>query len=157
MASTLVCNQDPELRALLMRVVMNTVSSSDTVETEGTPQNEAANWITNSDTKFLCPDDPTLKRRYSLAVFYFSTRGGRWLECSAPSNFTDPASIDSANELCTIEPFPMSGTDAWLSPSDECQWGGIVCNEAGDIQLLDIGRFYKRKRKRSCQAVRIIY
>jgi hypothetical protein len=136
---TRICNQEPALRELLMRVIINTVSDSTVVATAGTPQNAAMMWITQNDTRFLCPDDPSLKRRYSLAVFYYSTRGGRWLECTAPANFTDPASIEAANALCTIEPFPMSGTDAWLSPSDECQWGGVVCDDEGNLQLLDIG------------------
>jgi len=141
MAPTQRCNQDEALRALLIRVIINAVSDSSDVGTEGTPQNMAMNWIINQDTRFLCPNDPTLKRRYSLACFYFSTRGSSWSECSAPEDFSDPESIAAANAACNIMPFPESGSDAWLTPSDECQWGGVFCDESNNIQLLDVGTF----------------
>jgi Leucine-rich repeat (LRR) protein len=105
----------------------------------GSPQNEALMWIVNDDTLFLCPDNPNLRRRYAMAVFYYSTRGGRWLECSAPTDFADPASIAAANQNCNLQPFPDSGSDAWLTPVSECQWGGVVCDASGNVQLLDIG------------------
>lgn len=141
MAPTQRCNQDEALRALLIRVIINAVSDSSDVGTEGTHQNMAMNWIINEDTRYLCPNDPTLKRRYSLACFYFSTRGSGWSECSAPEDFSDPESIAAANAACTIMPFPESGSDAWLTPSDECQWGGVFCDESNNIQLLDVGTF----------------
>lgn len=119
---------------------MNTVSDSNVVNTDGTPQSEAANWLINQDTRFLCPDSPTLISRYALAVFYYSTRGDRWLECSAPSSFNDTAAIEAANAACNIQAFPDSGSDAWLTPSDECQWGGVVCNDNGDVEVINIER-----------------
>ena len=140
---TLACNQDPSLRALLIRVILNTVSDSATVDTEGSPQNQAANWIIQQDARFLCPDDPDLVPRYSMAVFYYSTRGDRWLECMAPTDFSDPAAIDQANTDCTIQPFPDSGSDAWLTPSDICQWGGIVCSDSGAVELMDLGKCHE--------------
>jgi len=74
-------------------------------------------------------------QRYIMAVFYYSTGGGDWNECNAPSNFTDLDDIAQANANCTIigdgpDPFnaPMfQGTDAWLTPSYECFWGGLAC------------------------------
>lgn len=141
MAPTQVCNLDPMLRATLIEVIVNTVSDSGAVMTPGTAQNSALNWIIDDDAAYLCPNDPSLKTRYALAVFYFSTRGNRWTECSAPINFDDPASIQAANANCNIQPIPNSGSDAWLTPSDECQWGGIVCDsESGEVQLLEIGK-----------------
>ena len=137
---TIVCNQEDELRALLIRVLINSVSDSVLVGTEGTPQNMAMEWLINQDKRRLCPSDPSLKRRYSLATFYFSTRGTRWSECSAPDNLDDPESIEEANAACTIQPFPDAGTDAWLTPSSECRWGGVYCDESGEVQLLDIGK-----------------
>jgi hypothetical protein len=140
-APTTTCNQEPVLRDLLIRVIVNTVSDSNVVDTAGTPQNLAVNWLINQDGRFLCPDDPTLKARYGLAVFYFSTRGDRWLECSAPTDLSSPAAIEAANEACTIQAFPDSGSDAWLTPSSECQWGGVVCNDDGSVEVIDIGMF----------------
>jgi len=71
-----------------------------------------------------------------LAVFYYSTNGDRWFTCIAPSDFSDPAAIEGANNNCDIpisirpqEQLPLdSGSDAWLTPSSECEWMGVVCN-----------------------------
>ena len=139
MSPTVACNQDPAVRSLLIRILLNTVSNSNVVGTEGTSQSQAANWLINQDTRFLCPDSPTLLSRYALAVFYYSTRGDRWLECSAPTSFNDTATIEAANTACTIQSFPDSGSDAWLTPGDECQWGGVVCNDDGNVEILNIG------------------
>jgi hypothetical protein len=143
MAPTVTCNLDKDTRELLIRVVVNSISDMDEVDTPGTPQNQAFNWIVNEDMRYLCPEDPSLPSRYGLVVFYYSTRGDRWLECSAPEDFRDPASIAEANANCSIQPLPGSGSDAWLTPSDACQWGGLVCNE-GRIEILDIGTYLDR-------------
>jgi hypothetical protein len=124
----------------LVRVILNTVSDSAIIDTEGTPQYQAADWIINQDALFLCPGDPNLIPRYGMAVFYYSTRGERWLQCSAPTDLSDPAAIEQANTVCTIQPFPDSGSDAWLTPSDICQWGGIVCDDGGAVDIIDIGK-----------------
>ena len=136
---TVTCNQEPAVRDVLIRIFVNTVSDSDVVGTEGTPQNQAVRWLIDQDTRFLCPENPTLISRYALAVFYYSTRGDRWLECSAPASFNDAAAIEAANAACTIQSFPDSGSDAWLTPGDECQWGGVVCSDDGDVEIINIG------------------
>jgi hypothetical protein len=130
-----------ETRALLVRIVLNTVTNPDVLSTPGTPQNDALDWIVNQDTRYLCPNDPALKRRYSAAVFYFGTRGSRWLNCNAPDDLSNPESIAAANEACTIEPLPDSGSDAWLTPSSECFWGGIVCDESGNVVRIEFGEY----------------
>jgi hypothetical protein len=135
------CNQDRNLRKLLIRVLLNAVSNANAIMTSGTPQNRAFNWIVDQDAKFLCPNDATLQQRYALAVFYYSTRGDGWLDCNAPTDFAVPGSSMAANALCDLEPFPNSGSDAWLTPGDECQWGGVVCDENGIVRVLDLGTF----------------
>jgi hypothetical protein len=42
-------------------------------------------WITIEDEAQLCPNDDNLIQRYIMAVFYYSTDGDRWAECSAGS------------------------------------------------------------------------
>jgi hypothetical protein len=135
---------DYEARALYIRIILNSVSSHEDLDMEGSPQNLAMNWIISEDTRYLCPYDPTLIPRYSLAVFYYSTRGNRWTQCSAPDNFTDPVSIAAANENCNLEPVPDSGSDAWLGPKSECAWGGVVCNDAASVDQISLGKADKR-------------
>jgi hypothetical protein len=129
------------VRSLLIRIFLNSVSDSDVLATPGTPQNLAANWIITDDSRYLCPDDARLIQRYSVAVLYYSTNGNRWTECSAPTDFDDLAAIAEANANCEIEPFPLSGSNAWLTPGSECGWGGIVCGRAGTVSTLDIGMY----------------
>lgn len=77
-----------------------------------------------------------------MAVFYFSVRGNRWLQCSAPEDFDSPESIPLANENCNIENIPGSGSDAWLTPGNVCSWGGVVCDplEDGPVIVIDMGK-----------------
>jgi len=103
-----------------------------------TPQAQALDWITNEDTLTVCPGDNSCHplQRYVLAVFYFATNGGAWDQCNAPSDFNDPAAIEEANNNCdrVVTPFAVpnqrvgdTSSDAWLSPSNECEWGGVAC------------------------------
>jgi hypothetical protein len=106
----------------------------------GTPQNLAATWLIEEDMANLCPLDPTLIQRYSMAVFYYSTKGDNWAECKAPTDFSSVAAIEAANDACDLNvtgnPLPV---DAWLTPSSECDWGAAACNAEGFIERIDFG------------------
>jgi hypothetical protein len=121
--------------------ILEMISSPEDLETEGSPQNLAANWLINEDMAFLCPQDPTLSQRYSMAVFYYSTDGDGWFECNAPSDFSSEEAIAEANADCDIVAAGSDGSDAWLTPSSECDWGGASCSGAGFIERLDFGKF----------------
>lgn len=117
------------------------MSDPDTLETVGTPQNSAYNWLLNEDSAFLCPQSPNLIQRYVLAVHYFSTRGNRWFQCSAPTDLQDPELVAQANDACTIVATPGTRLDnsyAWLTGVSECQWGGIACDDDGRVIRIDM-------------------
>jgi hypothetical protein len=140
---TVACNLNQDTRELLIRIFLNRVSDSETLEALGTPQNSAFNWLLNEDSAYLCPQEPNLVQRYVLAVHYFSTRGNRWFQCSAPANFDDPESVAQANDACTIVAEPgtrVNNSFAWLTGASECQWGGIACDGAGEVIRLDMGK-----------------
>lgn len=61
------------------------MSSRQDIADDRSPQGKALNWITNEDEAQLCPNDDNLIQRYIMAVFYYSTDGDRWAECSAGS------------------------------------------------------------------------
>eukprot|EP00957_Ditylum_brightwellii_P210498 15365049-Ditylum_brightwellii.AAC.1 len=76
-----------------------------------------------------------------MGVFYYSTEGDSWNNgCEAPdfTDLTDPVAVADANNNCDIsadgpDPFEFDtflGTDAWLTPSDECLWGGVACRDS---------------------------
>jgi hypothetical protein len=117
---------------------INTVSDPTEVATAGTPQNLAAQWLLDLDPAGLCPQDPNLIQRYVLAVFYYSTRGDRWTQCSAPTAFNDAVSIQNANDACNIRVIG-GNTDAWLTPSSECDWGGLACDGNDFLVRIDFG------------------
>jgi hypothetical protein len=164
------CNISPEERAAQIRELLSTVSDSSLFDDQTTPQARALNWITNEDTiePVLCPNQSgegckmgvrvnTLVQRYILATFYFATQGDKgWDECDAPADFNNPADVDAANAACTKMALPFFGrpdkrvgamsTDAWLTPVNECQWGGVACWGADTpglnlcIDQLDFGK-----------------
>jgi hypothetical protein len=107
------------------------------------PQSQSLRWITEEDSLYLCPDDPFLVQRYTMAVFYFSTDGPNWVQCSAPDDLSDPASIAEANANCQLEvEIGQGGTDAWLTPVSECQWGGVACDAvSSDMERIEFGEF----------------
>lgn len=67
--------------------------------------------------------------------------GDDWFECTAPTNFSSAEAIQEANDACDLNvtgnPLPV---DAWLTPSSECDWGALACNDAGFIERIDFGK-----------------
>ncbi|KAL3804686.1 hypothetical protein HJC23_008501 [Cyclotella cryptica] len=137
-APSFPCNLTPEDRALQLRQLYAAFSNDALFDDPTTPQAQALDWITNEDALTICPDDNSCQplQRYTLAVFYFATNGGAWDQCNAPSDFNDPAAIEAANNNCNrvVTPFAVpnqrvgdTSSDAWLSPSNECEWGGVAC------------------------------
>lgn len=98
----------------------------------GSPQNMALDWLINKDAMYSCPEDENLVQRYVVAVFYYSSIGDEWLQCSAPDELENPDSIEKANANCNIEDESPDGggTDAWLTPVSECQWAGLACQRS---------------------------
>jgi hypothetical protein len=117
----------------LIRIFLGQVSDALDLDTAGTPQNLALEWITNLDTLSLCPQQrDALIQRYAMAVFYYSTDGDRWLRCSAPSDHSDPIAIAIANAQC--------GGNAWLTPVHECSWRFLECDNNDNMIRINIGK-----------------
>lgn len=83
-----VCNgltERQRQRRILDEITASGVSSRQDIADDRSPQGRALDWIANEDEAQLCPDDDNLIQRYIMAVFYYSTDGDRWAECSAGS------------------------------------------------------------------------
>eukprot|EP00957_Ditylum_brightwellii_P010419 788109-Ditylum_brightwellii.AAC.1 len=113
------CGMNEDDRIVEMRNILNTVSDPDMLLDTGTPQNRAFEWITQIDPYTSCPQDANLIQRYIMAVFYFSTGGGYWRECNAPTNPNDVVEVNEKNKQCGIRATDNSYSDAWLTPSNE--------------------------------------
>ncbi len=121
----------------------------------GTPQDIALRWLIQIDPYFICPDDPKVLQRYILAVFYYSTDGDDWDECSAPDDPDNANSIDRANENCSLTTTPIIGGSqnpsflpttegrfAWLTPVYECEWAGITCRvDTTCVDRIEFGKY----------------
>jgi hypothetical protein len=134
------------------------VTPEETLNDPFSSQSLALEWIINDDTinPPVCPntDDCKALERYVMAAFYFATGGGKWDQCNAPTEYT-PEAIAAANDACNrvVTPFPVNNprigadsTDAWLSPSDTCEWGGLACwgtddARGGCMDQLDFGTY----------------
>mmetsp|Transcript_15145 Transcript_15145/g.32876 ORF Transcript_15145/g.32876 Transcript_15145/m.32876 type:complete len:500 (-) Transcript_15145:373-1872(-) len=146
---TFPCDLTPDERESQIRELMSTVSDDALFDDPSTPQARALDWITNEDAiePLMCPNQEGLGcsrggqvnpmvQRYVLATFYFATNPEDTWDCKAPTDFEDQASIDAANANCqrVVTPFGVANervgdtsTNAWLSPANECEWGGIAC------------------------------
>lgn len=132
MAPTGNCNLTSERRKEMIRNILFKVSLETDMTDPRSPQSRALDWIVNKDSLRLCPkNQKELVQRYVAAVFYYSAGGGSWDECNAPMDFNDPNELDKANDNCNIRassfPGDVFGTNAWLTPTNECEWGGLSC------------------------------
>ena len=142
-APSFPCDLPPEERAAQLTNIIAEVSAEADLNTAPSPQFLALNWLLNEDLDQLCPSSITEEReaiiqRYVLALFYYSTNGNdpvsnpTWTECTAPSSF-ETASISAANDACTLTtanstqifPDDLRGSNAWLTPGSECEWGAV--------------------------------
>jgi hypothetical protein len=96
--------------------LLSTGNEFDDIETA---QFKALDWITNMDSLYLCPEDPTLPQRYILAVLYYQTSGDLWSRCTSDGL----TSCDGA---------------AFLSAESECDWGGIECDTSGQVVAIKL-------------------
>jgi len=96
-------------RTSILATLRGSVSNAALLNTPGTPQNSAAEWLIGTDELYVCPDDNkcTVIQRYVMGLFYYTTVGDSWTQCSQ-------------NDDTCANPF--------LSSVDECDWFGITCN-----------------------------
>ncbi len=96
-----------------MYILNRNISSIDVFSNKDSPQNDAMNWLTNSDVLRLEPFDESIFVRYSLAVFYFSM-----------TNIDGTIQWDNSN--------------TWLSELDICLWSGIICDISNTSEVIGL-------------------
>jgi len=151
---TLICGLTPADRAEQFRQLALSVTDGSTLANPSSPQARALRWLIEEDKLEppLCPDDGACRatQRYIMASFYFASDGGNWDQCNAPAKYT-PGAITVANDQClrAVTPFPVNNprigdkaTHAWLTPVNECEWGGLACwgtddNKNGCMDQID--------------------
>ena len=107
-----------------IRAIISEVSSLSAVDTTGTDQNLAYEWLISDsdDSLFVCPGDKQIVlERYILAVLYFATSGDGWDKCNR------------INECIG------TGSQSYLSKASVCEWFGIEC-ENGAVSEVKLGK-----------------
>ncbi|CAB9525999.1 leucine Rich Repeat [Seminavis robusta] len=116
-------------------------------------QARALQWIVHHDPMHLSPDANHLLQRYFLAYFYHATtQQWPWTSCNDPQG--DEPQSNHESHLCFYLQYVGDGTyipdythrpqdfeetiaNSWLSPSHECQWAGVFCNDANNRSKTD--------------------
>mmetsp|Transcript_32834 Transcript_32834/g.46642 ORF Transcript_32834/g.46642 Transcript_32834/m.46642 type:complete len:765 (+) Transcript_32834:138-2432(+) len=97
------------------------ISKIEHLQNRESPQFAAAKWISDEDEAQVNIGSPQFVQRYILAVFYFSTNGDNWEDCSR-------------KEVSCKIGFP------WLlDKTNECLWHGIRCTVDDRIQRILLG------------------
>jgi hypothetical protein len=63
--------------------------------------------------------------------------------CSAPAALEDDQAILNSNVGCTIRTIGGQ-SDAWLTPSSECDWGGLACDDENFLMRIDFGAYCEK-------------
>jgi len=102
------------------------------VRVPDSPQFLSLNWLTRVDEYIICLTDDSLKQRYALAVFYFSTNGDTWKTCGRKTNICHPKLklFDDDPEIS------IWSNNTWLSKGNTCEWGGLACRKKGQHEIV---------------------
>jgi hypothetical protein len=102
----------------IRELVAGSVGNTSMIEVAGSPQRKALCWLSDFDERQLDAEEDNmlaLIQRYTMGVLFFSL---------------------SDNE--SEDPRSLKETD-FLSPSNECSWGGIMCNDPDAVTALLLG------------------
>ncbi|KAI2505202.1 hypothetical protein MHU86_9198 [Fragilaria crotonensis] len=95
------------------KLIQDASPSTSIVDDTASPPTLALEWMA-SDPVSATLDDNAFVQRFAVVTLYYSTNGSDW----------------------TSQPDPP-----WLSPVDECEWGGIVCGSDGVVLELNLDNF----------------
>jgi len=128
------CNPDD-----LRQTILDKVYDGNDSIFNGGPAKEAIAWLISDacDCGQFCSEDQVVQR-YILAVLYFSTDGNNWDSCSAPDNIQNDDICEvlsryGNNIIIGDDGKTFSSGFKWLTCNNECEWGGINCNEKNGL------------------------
>ena len=120
------CLMDTATRRESLFKALSTVIEPEVLEDERSSLTMALRWIELNDERHVCPNEAGLLQRYIMAVFYFSTGGNSWQNCSA---------VPESGSLCNNEE-----EERFLSYSHECKWMGVTCGDEMKVIGLQFGK-----------------
>lgn len=118
------CNINPSDREAALFAIAISISKDNLLTDPSTPQAQAFDWIVNTDSLFLCPNDiDAVIQRYSTAVFYLSIGAA-----TTATDLPDTPECEWAGIICE------SGTISQLNFEEEL--GGTIPEEI--VQFTDM-------------------
>ena len=127
------CGISADERVDRILAILDANAEPSLIRNNNVPQGQATTWLLDLDEAQICPDDPKILQRWSLAVVYFSTGGDDWFQCSG--------SADAVDNCGGVEPFV--GDTRFLDSSNECSWAGISCID-GCVTEIEFGTYITR-------------
>lgn len=143
------------------------VVDTQSLTTPGNPRYDAADWLIDVDAlNVKLETDPLhLLQRFTIALLYFSTGGSittsSWTSCSAVPDALGPNETSAGGIQCfyssdqiicaATEDFEhceyfnetsqsMLPSKRFLSPTHECEWYGVSCNDDNEIFSIELGK-----------------
>jgi hypothetical protein len=136
-------------RLMTIRAHVECSVTKEQLDDKTSPYYKAFDWITFHDPKAYAPDSPNLVQRYFVVYLYFATSTQRpWGTDCAPAkhiNITTGCSytmITQKDDEDVYDELVKFTAERWLSDTNVCQWAGIGCDDAGQIQKIDLSMYY---------------
>ena len=108
-------NNPKRLQKITKKVLSMSLSSKASLQTEGTAQYNALQWVALYDQAQLSVSDPGLMQRYALAVLYYSSKDIHYDSKEKP-----------------LSP-GWESYDNWMSEKGVCIWYGVECVGADSV------------------------
>lgn len=114
------CGIAAETRTNDILAILSTLSEKQALETRGSPQYLARDWLDNIDEAIICPNNTDrVSQRYVAAALYYSMGGNEWFNCRAVVDGGECVNVQGN----VTEKAPIR----FLSPANECTWFGLGC------------------------------
>jgi hypothetical protein len=135
--------QLPYRATIGIREAIEDFVGNDQLEDPANPYRKALDWIQDVDPLALTPTDSKFKQRFLVAYLYFATSAKKpWSsECSPPINDTETQC--TYKTLVALDPITYYSivSQKFLTGSDECDWGGVFCDDEENIRGLEFSKY----------------
>lgn len=158
---------DDDDNAVAIRRVVTSVVGEEVLQDPASPYAKALAWILDEDPFFLSsssPEEPgnvrwrslmesdvqqqqdeaALLQRFIMVYFYFVTTVEKpWRSCNPPIATLGRTDQCAFEGLVSIRPILYTQEQAirWLSNNRECEWAGVLCNEAFEVRSITLGKY----------------
>ncbi len=143
------------MRSIRIREYVQRFVATEQLDVVTSPYRQALDWIVSHDRNAWTPDHVNFGQRYFVAYLYFATSAMRpWeMGCAPTSSIDNTTTTTRHDHGCSYSRMDVGAIDdesgtttqefafRWLSEYDVCEWAGIFCDAALQVQSIDLGKF----------------